>query len=50
MLERHLRNAILSESARERLVKDAMRTDGSSRAAAIKKVLRDLGDENKRWC
>jgi hypothetical protein len=49
MLERHLRNAIFDENARERLVNDAMRTDGGKRAAAIRKVLRDLGDEDKRW-
>ena len=48
-LEGHLRNAILDPNARERLVKDAMRIAGGSRAAAIRKVLRDLGDEDKRW-
>jgi hypothetical protein len=50
MLERQLRNAILDGSARERLVKHAMRTDGGNRATAIRQVLRDLEDENKRWC
>ena len=49
MLERRLRNAILSESARERLVNHAMRTSAGNRAAAIREVLRDLEDENKRW-
>ena len=49
MLERHLRNAILDQNARERLVNDAMRTNSGTRAAAIRKVLRDLGDEHKRW-
>ena len=49
MLERHLRTAILDENARERLVNDAMRTNGGKRAAAIRKVLRDLCDEDKRW-
>jgi hypothetical protein len=49
MLERHLRDAILNENARERLVNDAMRTNGGTRAAAIRKVLSDLGDEDKRW-
>jgi hypothetical protein len=49
MLERRLRNAILSESARERLVNHAMRTGAGNRAAAIREVLRDLEDENKRW-
>src|SRR4051812_26402992 len=48
-LEGHLRNAILDPNARERLVKDAMRITGGGRAAAIRKVLRDLGDEDKRW-
>jgi hypothetical protein len=47
-LEGHLRNAILDASARERLVKDAM-TSGVGRAAAIRKVLRDLEEEDKRW-
>jgi hypothetical protein len=49
MLERHLRNAILDENARERLVNDAMRTNSGTRAAAIRKVLSDLGDEDNRW-
>ena len=50
MLERQLRNAILDGSARERLVKHAMRTNGGNRATGIRQVLRDLEDENKRWC
>ena len=48
-LERHLRTAILDPGARERLVKDAMRTTGGSRATAVRKVLHDLHDEDKRW-
>jgi hypothetical protein len=48
-LEGHLRNAILDPNTRERLVKDAMRDAGGNRAAAIRKVLRDLADEDKRW-
>ena len=48
-LERHLRTAILDPNARERLVKDAMRKTGGGRAAAIRKVLRDLHDQDKRW-
>jgi hypothetical protein len=47
MLEGHLRSAVLDTNARERLVKDAMASGG--RAAAIRKVLRDLEDEDKRW-
>ena len=49
MLERQLRNAILDENARERLVNEAMRANGGTRAGAIRKVLSDLGDEDKRW-
>lgn len=48
-LEGHLRNAILDAAARERLVCEAMRSVGDHRAAAIRKVLRDLHDEDKRW-
>ena len=48
VLEGHLRNAILDASARERLVKDAM-TTGVGRAAAIRKVLLDLEEEDRRW-
>ena len=48
-LEGHLRNAVLDANARERLVKDAMRATGGDRAAAIRKVLRELYDEDKRW-
>jgi len=46
---RRLRTAILSPDARERLVKDAMRAIGGDRAAAVRKVLQDLYDEDKRW-
>jgi hypothetical protein len=49
VLEGHLRNAVLNAPARERLVADAMWTTGGNRAAAIRKVLRDLHDEDKRW-
>src|SRR6476620_5194880 len=45
VLEGHLRNAILYANARERLVKDAMAT-GDGRATAIRKVLRDLEEED----
>jgi hypothetical protein len=31
------------------LVKDAMRDAGGNRAAEIRKVLRDLADEDQRW-
>ncbi|HUB15561.1 MAG TPA: hypothetical protein VMB34_26665 [Acetobacteraceae bacterium] len=48
-LERHLRTAILSPDARERLVKDVMRSTGRDRAAAIRRVLDDLHAEDKRW-
>jgi hypothetical protein len=48
-LEGHLRSAILNPQARERLIKDAMRTTGSDRTAAIRKVLSDLHAENNRW-
>ena len=48
-LEGHLRSAVLDLNARERLVKDAMRDAGGNRAAAIRKVLRDLAEEDKRW-
>jgi hypothetical protein len=47
-LEGHLRNAILDASTGERLLKDAM-TSGVGRASAIRKVLRDLEEEDKRW-
>jgi len=48
-LEGHLRNAVFDVKARERLVQDAMQAVGGSRAAAIRKVLRDLDEEDKRW-
>jgi hypothetical protein len=48
-LEGHLRAAIFDPGARERLVRDAMRSTGGDRAAAIGKVLGDLEQENKRW-
>jgi hypothetical protein len=48
-LEGHLRNAIISGDARERLVKHAMRTTGGDRAAAIRKVLNDLHAEDRRF-
>ena len=37
----------LDPNPKERLVKDAMRIADGGRAAAIRKVLRDLGDEGK---
>ena len=49
LLEGHLRIAILDPGARERMVAQAMRSVGSDRAAAIRKVLADLEAENKRW-
>ena len=49
MLEGHLRNAILDRSARERLVAFAMNKTGGDRAEAIRLVLRDLENDNKRW-
>ena len=49
MLERHLRTAIFDPGARERLVADALRRTGGSRAAAIRKVLSDLETEDRRW-
>jgi len=49
VLEGHLRNAILDARARERVVNDAMWTTGGDRAAAIRKVLGDLNEEDKRW-
>jgi hypothetical protein len=48
-LEGHLRTAILSADARERLIADAMRSTGGSRTAAIRKVLSDLHGDDKRW-
>ncbi len=48
-LEGHLRNAVLNANARERLVKDAMRVTRGDRVAAIRKVLRDLHEEDARW-
>lgn len=47
-LERHLRTAILSPDARERLLRDAMRKTGGDRNAAIRKVLDDLHAEDRR--
>lgn len=49
MLERHLSTAIFDRGARERLVADALRHTGGNRAAAIRKVLSDLENENWRW-
>ena len=49
MLERHLSTAIFDTGARERLVADALRHTGGNRAAAIRKVLSDLENENRRW-
>ena len=49
VLEGHLRNAALDAIARERLVKDATRATGGDRAAAIRKVLRALHEEDSRW-
>jgi hypothetical protein len=49
MLERHLSTAIFDPGARERLVADALRHTGGNRAAAIRKVLSDLENENRRW-
>ena len=48
-LEAQLRLAILSASAREGLIADAMKKTGNDRAAAIRKVLEDLPRENERW-
>jgi hypothetical protein len=48
-LEGHLRHAIISADARERLVKHAMHTTGGDRAAAIRKVLDDLHAEDRRF-
>ena len=48
-LEAHLSQAIFSADARRRLVDHAMRTTGGDRAAAIRKVLRDLERDNSRW-
>lgn len=49
MLEGHLRQAVLSADARERLIGDALRRTGGDRAAATRKVLNDLNTENNRW-
>lgn len=49
VLEGHLRNAILDRSARERLVNAAMRATGGDRPAAIRRVLDDLHNEDKRF-
>ena len=48
-LEARLCTAILSADARERLVRDAMRSTRGDRAAAIRQVLRELSDEHRRW-
>ena len=48
-LERHLATAILDPGARDRLITDAMRVTDGDRAEAIRKVLRDLEEEDKRW-
>jgi hypothetical protein len=45
LLEFQLRSAILDATPRERLLKEAMRSTRGGRAAAIRKVLRDLEDE-----
>jgi hypothetical protein len=47
-LEGHLRTAILDPTARERLI-SAAQASGRDRAAAIRKVLSDLQQEDKRW-
>jgi hypothetical protein len=44
-----LRTAIFDPAARERLIRDAMRTTGGDRVAAIRQVLRDLHADNARW-
>jgi hypothetical protein len=49
VLEGHVRNAVLDASARQRLISDAMRAAGGDRAAALRKVLRDPHDEDRRW-
>jgi hypothetical protein len=49
VLESQLRNAILSASARERLVQHTLQTTNGGRAAAIRMVLNDRSDDNKRW-
>lgn len=49
LLEGHLRTAVFDAGARERLIADAMRSTGGDRAAAIRKVLRDLETEDRRW-
>lgn len=49
VLEGHLRNAIFDASARDRLVSDAMRATGGDRTAAIRRVLHDLHNEDKRF-
>jgi hypothetical protein len=48
-LETELRLAILSPSARERLVQDALRIANGNREAALRRVLDDLHAENNRW-
>jgi hypothetical protein len=48
-LETELSLAILSPSAREGLVQDALRTTNGHREAALRKVLEDLHADNERW-
>jgi hypothetical protein len=47
-LEGHPRMAILDPSARERLISEAMRATGKGRRDAIRKVLYDLENEDRR--
>jgi hypothetical protein len=49
VLEGQLRSAIFSAGARERLVQHALQTTNGDRVAAIRKVLNDLSEDNKRW-
>jgi len=47
--ERHLQTAILGPNARTRLVSDAIKVTGGDRVASIRKVPRDLEEEDRRW-
>lgn len=49
VLEGQLRSAILSTGARERLIRHALQTTNGDSVAAIRKVLNDLAEDNKRW-
>ena len=49
MLERQLQLAILDQTARERLVSYAMREVNGDRRLAIRKVLKDLHDDNDKY-